>query len=35
MADEEKNTQINEEQEENEQKPKPSISPNKDFYYVW
>lgn len=33
-ADEEKNTEI-EEQEDKEQKPKPSISPNKDFYFVW
>ena len=30
MEDEEKNIEV-EEQEE----PKPSISPNKDFYYVW
>lgn len=35
MADEEKEKQEIVEQENNEQKPKPSISPNKDFYYVW
>lgn len=33
MADEEKQETV--EQEDKEQKPKPSISPNKDFYYVW
>lgn len=35
LEDKENNTPKNEEQEDNEQKPKPSIGPNKDFYYVW
>lgn len=32
-ADEEKDKNL--EEQDKEQKPKPSISPNKDFYFVW
>lgn len=37
VVDEEKETQVEEQDnnKHNEQKLKPSISPNKDFYYVW
>lgn len=37
MVDEEKETQVEEQDnnKHNEQKLKPSISPDKDFYYVW